>query len=167
MKLLAVVAGAILSLALTVTQAEAARTFAFSFSGAGVSGSGRLTTADAGSPYQITGITGTINGDAITGLSGYAAADNLLYYPTQPFVDFSGLSFTTASLGDWGMGWTGSAYGITDSISNPSGACCGITPLSLTVTAVPEPATWAMMLLGVGAMGFAMRSRRRLALAAA
>ena len=28
-------------------------------------------------------------------------------------------------------------------------------------TAVPEPGTWAMMLLGFGATGFAMRRRRK------
>gem|GEM_PF-5495364 len=27
--------------------------------------------------------------------------------------------------------------------------------------AVPEPATWAMMILGIGAVGFAMRSAKR------
>jgi hypothetical protein len=30
----------------------------------------------------------------------------------------------------------------------------------ITVSAVPEPATWAMMILGMGAVGMAMRSRR-------
>jgi len=35
----------------------------------------------------------------------------------------------------------------------------------ITITnAVPEPATWAMMLLGFGAVGFSMRRRRRIAL---
>jgi hypothetical protein len=32
------------------------------------------------------------------------------------------------------------------------------------VTAVPEPATWAMMLLGFGAVGFSIRRKRRTAL---
>ena len=31
----------------------------------------------------------------------------------------------------------------------------------VTTTAVPEPGTWAMMLLGFGAVGFGMRRRRR------
>ena len=31
---------------------------------------------------------------------------------------------------------------------------------SITINPVPEPATWAMMLLGFGAVGFAMRRRR-------
>ena len=35
------------------------------------------------------------------------------------------------------------------------------------VLSVPEPATWAMMLVGFGAMGAALRSRRRLTIAAA
>jgi hypothetical protein len=32
---------------------------------------------------------------------------------------------------------------------------------SLAITAVPEPATWAMMLMGVGAVGSAMRGQRK------
>jgi len=35
---------------------------------------------------------------------------------------------------------------------------------NLNISPVPEPATWAMMLLGFGAVGFAMRRRRRPAL---
>ena len=38
----------------------------------------------------------------------------------------------------------------------------GTTP----VLAVPEPATWAMMLIGFGALGLVTRLRRRKALAA-
>jgi hypothetical protein len=34
----------------------------------------------------------------------------------------------------------------------------------VTVGAVPEPGTWAMMLMGFGGMGFAMRRRRRTSL---
>jgi hypothetical protein len=38
---------------------------------------------------------------------------------------------------------------------------------NLAVAAVPEPATWAMMILGLGAMGMALRNRRRTASALA
>ena len=38
---------------------------------------------------------------------------------------------------------------------------------NLSLTTVPEPATWAMMLVGFGGLGAAMRSRRKQALAAA
>ncbi len=35
------------------------------------------------------------------------------------------------------------------------------TPITGTIRAVPEPATWAMMLFGFAGIGFAMRRRRR------
>ena len=38
---------------------------------------------------------------------------------------------------------------------------------NLAVAGVPEPATWAMMILGLGGMGMALRSRRRTASALA
>ena len=40
-----------------------------------------------------------------------------------------------------------------------------LVTFSATTTAVPEPATWALMLLGFGGIGMAMRRRRRPALA--
>ena len=41
----------------------------------------------------------------------------------------------------------------------------GVT--GITTSGVPEPATWAMMMVGFGAMGVAMRSRRKQGVAAA
>ena len=93
---------------LTATSPARADLLNFTYSGDGVSGSGQFLTGPLGSPYQILGITGTANGDTITGLSGYAGADNWLYFPTQPYVDYSGILLSTASSGDWGLGWTGS-----------------------------------------------------------
>lgn len=148
---------------------QASQFFNFSYSGPGVSGSGVLTTSDAGSPFTVTGITGTANGEAITGLSTYASADNLIFYPTPPNVDFSGVSFSTASR-DWGIGWTGTAYGIVNSIDNPDGACCGISPIDFSLSqasGTPEPGAWALMLLGFGAMGASLRRSRRTAAVAA
>jgi hypothetical protein len=40
-----------------------------------------------------------------------------------------------------------------------------ITSFSLSAQAVPEPATWALMLLGFGGIGLAMRRKRKPALA--
>jgi hypothetical protein len=49
-------------------------------------------------------------------------------------------------------------------ITTPTGAFGAFTQLRITpaaVTAVPEPGTWAMMLVGFGAVGASMRRRRR------
>lgn len=51
---------------------------------------------------------------------------------------------------------TGNAYVLLSDGGNSQGFVIG----------VPEPATWAMMIVGFGAVGMVMRSRRRLALAA-
>jgi hypothetical protein len=50
---------------------------------------------------------------------------------------------------------------VAGSLIGPNGSYAG----TLNVAAVPEPATWAMMLLGFGAMGLVIRRRRRPVLA--
>ena len=49
-------------------------------------GSGVITTSDAlsGGSYVIQGVSGMVNGNAITGLSLFGSADNLLLSPTTP-----------------------------------------------------------------------------------
>jgi hypothetical protein len=48
------------------------------------------------------------------------------------------------------------------SITTPTGAFGSFTQLRVTpgVGAIPEPATWAMFLMGFGAVGYSMRSRK-------
>ena len=55
-------------------------------------------------------------------------------------------------------GLTGNLWAIA--AGGADGNFDGFKIAQLTVSAVPEPATWAMMILGMGAVGFAMRSRR-------
>ena len=150
--------------------------FDFSYTDGGTTfGSGQFFTDDATSPYLITGITGTetylgVSG-TITGLSSYAGADNLLTFPADPtFVSFAGISFSILTSGNvvdaLGLGFTGSAYGIAQQSTNPNGECCGVTPLTFTVTAaVPEPSTWAMLILGFAGVGFMTYRRRTQAIA--
>ena len=59
---------------------------------------------------------------------------------------------------DGGVTWTGGGYPCL-----PSGACEPSIAVSLFTAGgtVPEPATWALMLLGVGAVGGAARRRAR------
>ena len=139
----ALVLCALMSLAASSTAQATA--FSFSYTGPGVTGSGQFSSADVTSPYALTGISGTANGDPITGLSIYAGADNLLYFPTEPFVDFGGISFSTASLGDWNIFYDGSAYFILSSVENPGGAPDGLHPIQFSVTTfTPEPITLSL-----------------------
>src|ERR1700688_2634609 len=96
----AVSAGAIF-LGIIATVPAHAVTFDFSVSSIGSPGdiasgtfTGNLTSSGM---YTLTGVTGTFDGFAISGLTGYANADNELFYPTQPFVDFNGISFQTSA----------------------------------------------------------------------
>jgi hypothetical protein len=97
--------------------ARAGQLFAFDYSlpGTGatpmsVSASGFFTTTDlSGSSYTITGVFGTWNGSAITGIlspgstGGSNANDNLLF-SSGPLFDFGGLGFTVNGSGDNGAG---------------------------------------------------------------
>jgi hypothetical protein len=166
----AVMAGA----ALIALPADAT-TFDFSFTDAsGDSAFGTLITGPTGAPYTVIDITGFWNGHAITALSTYASADQLLWPSTLPNVDFNGVSFEVASLSlevNWGsFGGTGlGALGL--STLDPSGmGCCQIALTSVSVTETPLPSTWLMLISGFVGLGlFACRRTRKgsVALAAA
>jgi hypothetical protein len=104
----------------------------------------------------ITAITGTYNGQAIVGLTApgeFGLNNNLLYVGQPNLLDALGFSFS-GEFGDRNIYWAVSTYrdltraNITFSITE--------------VTAgVPEPGTWAMMLLGFGSVGMALRARRK------
>ena len=50
---------------------------------------------------------------------------------------------------------------VTDTVNSlKSTGCASATSLGPAESAVPEPATWAMMLLGFGGIGFSMRRRK-------
>jgi hypothetical protein len=143
-----------------------------------VHGSGTLTTTGGASPYSITGATGTIYDTdiagspfTITGLSPYAAADNLLYLPpTTGFWDnsYGGISFTTNTGGEFNLGGGGTdapEYNILNSsLLNPSGypqIGNGSYNVALSVASVPELSTWAMLSLGFAGLGLAAAARGR------
>lgn len=127
---------------------------------------GTFTTADTPvdrfgfSALQITGISGTINGQAITGL-----LDNFgpYYYLTSgpTFLDGSGVRFNTALASNIAFfHQDGVAADIYRVNGNGTISAFGPATSRAVSSAVPEPATWLMMLLGFGAAGVAMRRRK-------
>jgi hypothetical protein len=170
-KLMMVTFGAVMSLAALPASAA---TSLFDFSGTGffggtLNGSGTITTSDTSftgtngfTAQAITGITGTFNGSTITGLApGLFGANNLFYSSGPFFVDGNGLGFTTASGVSANLFITnGTSYRVN---TQGAGLLTGLVTASATplVAAVPEPATWAMMLVGFGMIGAAVRYRRR------
>jgi hypothetical protein len=157
--------------------------------GGNVSGSGLFTATGGPGTYTVTNVSGTITdldtyGPVLPGTftfnsatNGYAGGDNLLYVPaavtpgntTPGFVDFGGISFSatgpTGSLlfNIGGNTQTGPvAYVLNESIQDPSGYCCqaGSTLINLSVSAVPEASTWAMMVLGFAGVGFVAYRRK-------
>lgn len=73
--------------------------------------------------------------------------------------NFLGLRATSGEKNYYGFAYT------TDNVLNSYGfettPEAGITATTVVSGAVPEPATWAMMLVGFGSIGFAMRRRKR------
>ncbi|OYW45881.1 MAG: hypothetical protein B7Z08_01400 [Sphingomonadales bacterium 32-68-7] len=158
-------------LALAVAAPASAAQFVFDFSpsqalfGPPVSGSGTFTTSDGATTiggrtaFQITSITGTVNGSQIVAPTGNYGN----YFTTGPaFLDGSGLRFFTQSGIDVRFFFqdtvsryrvnTFGAFGSSEFVNASS---------SPATAAVPEPATWALMLIGFGAVGFALRRQKR------
>lgn len=143
----------------------------WSYVGTGIQASGSLTTqdtADADGFHLITGISGTRNGAEITGLypTGTAipgnepyALDNLIRFGPQGLVTVHGFGFTTAA-----GGYANPFY--ADFFNPPiymevftSAAGYQELPIAFTASVVPEPASLALLLAGLGAAGWAGRRR--------
>jgi hypothetical protein len=177
-------AAAVVSLSSAVLPAKAAiLTEAYTFTGSALSVSGQFTydtTNDAVLSFGGTVTGAPPNSGAITGLitSGSPfvpgpGGNNFTYDNTYDPVGqtFNGLGLLFA----FGVGNYGNFY---DSGANvylstwlPDGPANGPgslfipgDPGTLSVTAVPEPSTWAMMILGFAGVGFMGYRRRNSAL---
>jgi hypothetical protein len=97
------------------------------------------------------------NGATNLGTVSYNAFNDLFSEGSIPYLDFSAPAITRIVIATTNDG-AGFALGGTGGVGNePPGVGAG---------GVPEPASWAMMLIGFGGLGGALRSRRRAASAA-
>ena len=165
------------ALALAPIEAQA-KILAFDFDTAdgALAVSGDLTisdTLDSAGGYDVTGISGTVsgpNGGSIALVanpiqpassldsSGRWIYDNVVF-SSGPWVDNLGLLFSAGgfSYNLYNSGWT---YYLSS--SNPAGNYNpGEVVGRLTVSTIPESATWLMMGLGFAALGLAGRAASR------
>ena len=167
-------ASASLAMLLIAMPAAAAVQYEFNFStttpliGAAGTGSGIITVdgpvfPSRGSTAQtITGISGTFNGSAITGLASPFGANNLFYANGPSFVDGSGLGFITAAGTSVNLFFQSSGAGsYRINTINPFTSSFVAANASVVAAAVPEPSVWAVMVLGLGLVGAFMRSAAR------
>jgi hypothetical protein len=125
--------------------------------------SGVVDFTTAGSlSSAIIGVSGQIDGSPITGLSSYFGADNILYadYPHVSLYD--GVSVSTSQdtynfAGGVGIFFDKASTDPTQFIYIP-GSELAATSLQL-ITAVPEPETWAMFIVGLAGVGATLRRR--------
>ncbi len=142
--------------------AQANQTWAWSYAGVGVTASGTLTTAGQALSFEdILSVTGTRNGAPIIGLVpldtdpdfGY---DNQFRSVGEHFTD-GGVVFDFAgALPNVNLYVLGGVY--LDLFINNGSAV--EVPVTFNVTAVPEPATVASMLAGLGLLAVYMRKAR-------
>jgi hypothetical protein len=162
---------------LSLATPAAASVFAWDFAGSGFTAAGTLTTDDtntASNPYPcvtcangpgnlVTNFSGSLNGNAITLLAPgtFQLNDNRFYSQgTNGALDYGGISFSTIAgnfnifAGDFTghIDQTFLVVGTGDAYVNPVNGHA-----RLLSDAVPETATWAMMVLGFGFVGAAMR----------
>ena len=108
---------------------------------------------------SITGVSGTANGQTITGLDSFDDPDNLVFPPAPPNVgnDRNGISFDAGGIqynlyeddGGYTPG-TEFACGAVYCLISSTSATVALTDFSVSLAGgVPEPATWTMMLLGL------------------
>jgi hypothetical protein len=166
----------------------AAATYHFEYSatdgGAPMFASGLLTTSDvvnAVGGYDILSVSGQVDGDVIVGLTPNPSQpfdsvlpdenydfDNVLF-PSPPTLDFFGVLFHSATT-DYNI-FTDASPTDFVMLSSPTGIALGIddfhdTPYpgyshgDFSVTSVPEPASWALLVGGFAFVGTMLQRRR-------
>ena len=162
---------------LATWSAANATVYNFTFNSPSESMIGQLTVDT--SDNEVMNITGTLSGVVNDTINGFLANPSFpstvslpddvfiydnVFYPGQPsLVDVFGVVFTTAGNpgGYWNL-WSGAPGDYSLDESNAAGDYpVAIDGGRLDPTPVPEPSTWAMMLIGLAGVGFAAYRRGR------
>jgi hypothetical protein len=168
----AMIAGAVLCLLAAAGPASAEIVYNWTLSGADT-GSGTLTTgAPDGSGFDITGFTGTIDGNLIDGLAGspldpggptisptgFFQYDNIVYPGPDPVLDISGILFSISGqeANIWGNNGPNdySYYVCCYAVANDR-----VDTFTLTPAAVNEPSTLAVIGSGLLGLWFVRRGK--------
>ena len=151
----------LLAIVLAAASVSLADTFDFSYTGGGYSASGVFTTGNTGSPYTVTGITGWADGYAITGLSSYAGADQLLYEPPTGgyYADFGGISFAANGVDYNITSYPTGNSNLNISTLDPGGYGCCFVAVDMSVSQVPDGGV-TLTLLGGALVGLETLRRK-------
>jgi hypothetical protein len=173
-KAAAMAVGALLPVVIATVPASAAiqETFDFTLTGvpaggfaAGFSGSGSITaTESTNGAWTVDSIAGSLSGTFngvvlsgnITGLENFLGTDQLIFPSSATLVDGHGIGFSLSDgqvVDIFNSGFPAGFYTVESTNTN------GTAEFALTA-AVPEPSTWAMMILGFFGVGF-MAYRRK------
>jgi hypothetical protein len=157
-----------IGLALLTTSAKAV-VFDFSITSTTGDVTGEFTATGGPTDYDVTNVAGKLNGTLFTSaVNSYGGADNVLTPGGPFFADRAGIAFEAGGL-DYNIfhnGTEGKIYSFCVSSVEPS--CTGgeaddapVATFTLGASGTPEPAVWTMMLVGIGGIGAAMRSRSK------
>ena len=114
--------------------------------------------------FAVTSITGMVNGSAIVAPDGNYGN----YFTTGgTFLDGSGLRFFTQADTDVRLFFQDSVGRYRVNTFSPGSSSFVTANTAPVAAAVPEPATWAMLVLGFGSIGLSLRTARRTSMAPA